>query len=123
MRNTPFVIIVLFSLLSVSAFAQKKAVAKTDSTLILREFAGTYAITGSSDFSAVIVTFTNNKLMGKADVQSAFNELRPTPTPDKFSISSAEGFAEITFLRDDKKKVTGMKVYYGDQEVRGEKNQ
>ena len=102
------------------AATENKQVA-TDSTALLQQFAGTYNIKGSSDFSQAFITFENGQLFGRADAQPQAAPLTPSATPDKFTVSSSEATAEITFLRDDSKQVTGIKVYYNGTEVRGEK--
>ena len=94
---------------------------KMDSTAIFQEFAGTYNVKGSSDFSQAFITFENGQLFGRADAQPQAAPLTPSATPDKFTISSPESAAEITFLRDETKRVTGIKIYYNGLEVRGEK--
>ncbi|MBC8111555.1 MAG: DUF3471 domain-containing protein, partial [Verrucomicrobia bacterium] len=96
--------------------------AKSDTLVNLEEYTGTYTISGTTDFNSVIVTLENGKLMGRADVQPTANEMKATATPDKFTISTNEGAAEITFIRNDQKKVKGLKVYYNGVEVTGEKS-
>lgn len=93
----------------------------TDSTALLREFVGTYNISGSGDFSQAFITLENGQLFGRADAQPQAAPLKPSATPNKFTISSPESAAEITFLRDANKRVTGIKIYYNGMEVSGEK--
>jgi hypothetical protein len=122
MKTIQTLSLLVFCLLAVPAFAQSKTKSKpvTDSTAIIQEFVGTYAISGSSDFSSVIITSENGKLFGRADIQSVATIMIPTQIADKFTVTSSDGYAEVTFLRDDKKKVTGVKVYYGNgSEVTG----
>jgi hypothetical protein len=131
MKPVNIFICCFFCLLAISAFAQTKSKSKTDSkpkteaksdTLVsLEEYTGTYAISGTTDFNSVIVTLENGKLMGRADVQPTANEMKATTTLDKFTIASSEAAAEVTFIRNDQKKVKGLKVYYNGVEVTGEK--
>jgi Domain of unknown function (DUF3471) len=95
--------------------------AKMDSTAILQEFVGTYNVKGSNDFSQAFITLENGQLFGRADAQPQAAPLVASATPDKFTISTPESAAEITFFRDDSKQVTSIKIYYNGLEVRGEK--
>ncbi|MCU0355496.1 MAG: hypothetical protein MUD08_17420, partial [Cytophagales bacterium] len=81
---------------------------------------GAYNVTGTSDFSQAIITFENGKLYGRADVQPDAAPLAPTATPDVFNIYSPQGSLDITFLRDENKKVTGLKFFLNGTEIRGE---
>lgn len=94
---------------------------KMDSTAILQEFVGTYNVKGSSDFSQAFITLENGTLFARADAQPQAAPLTASATPDKFTLTSPEASAEITFYRDETKRVTGIKIYYNGLEVKGEK--
>ena len=95
--------------------------ARMDSTALLQEFVGTYNVKGSNDFSQAYITFENGRLFARADAQPQAAPLTPSATPDKFTLTSPEASAEITFFRDETKRVTSIKIYYNGLEVRGEK--
>ena len=99
----------------------KPGAVAVDSTALLQEYVGAYNVTGTSDFSQAIITFENGKLYGRADVQPEAAPLTPTATPDVFSIYSPQGSLDITFLRDENKKVTALKFFLNGTEIRGQK--
>ncbi len=101
----------------------KPETSKPDSVSLLKEYAGTYAVKGSSDFSQAFVTAENGKLFGSTDTQSQPIPLSPTKTPDMFSFTAPDNSlqVDVTFLRNAEQKVSGIKIYYNGMEVRGEK--
>jgi hypothetical protein len=114
---------VAFNYAQAQTSGNKPDASKPDSVSILKEYAGTYAIKGSGDFSQAFVTTENGKLFGSTDTQSQQVPLSPTKTPDAFSFTAPDNSLDVlvTFLRDTEQKVSGIKIYYNGTEVRGEK--
>ncbi|MDJ1484075.1 DUF3471 domain-containing protein [Cytophagaceae bacterium YF14B1] len=96
---------------------------KPDSVAILQEYVGTYNVKGNNDFSKAIVTLEGGKLYGHTDTQTQVMPLSPTKVPDVFSITSPDNSVDVTvtFLRNETKKVSSIKIYYNGLETRGEK--
>ena len=120
MKKTIF--IALFSFLSLASMAkgsvsQDSKHINTDSTAILKEYSGSYKM--SEFFAKYVVVFKDGALYAEADSYGE-NKILPQKTPDVFQSTSSYGTI-ITFIRDEKKKVIGIKLKLMDQEVSGEK--
>jgi hypothetical protein len=108
-------IVVLF----VFIFAASASFAQTakDSVAILKEFAGTYKM--KEIFGKYTVVYKDGALYAEADSYGE-NKIIPQATANTFQSTSSYGTI-VTFVRDEKKKVVGVKLKLMDQEVEGDK--
>lgn len=83
-------------------------------TLAIKPYVGTY----KSDMGQIKVWIVDSKLMGELEGQGK-GELRLTDKADVLSIEGMEG--DVTFIRNDEKKVIKVKINAQGQVIEGEK--
>ena len=113
MKKIVVLSLLVFACGTSSLFAQTKV----DSAAILKEYAGSYKM--KEFFSKYVVVYKNGELYAEADSYGE-NRILPQATPETFKSTSSYGTI-VTFVRDDKKKVIGIKLKLMDQEVGGDK--
>ena len=102
-KGTSLMILTNTTFKSESVVATEKTENANNSTN-LNSYTGKYKMTGLP-FDYIVVTVKDGKLM--MDANGQIGELKPMPAPDAFD---SDGKAKITFLKDEKKVVTKLKL-------------
>lgn len=115
-----FVLCLFFSLLAVSAPIQEKQV---DTKTLYEEISGKYEF--FMDGEVIIITFfaKDGTLYGNAEGDDEEVELEPVELENlSFETTDNDGeYYEITFSRDEDKKITKCVVFTGGMELEGTK--
>jgi hypothetical protein len=95
-------------------------VSTTSDSLALVEFTGTYKFKENPIVKKISVTIVKNELISTdMETNDAYTLKANAEKLDHFTISSIG--AEVVFVRDDSKKIVGIKVVVGDDTLVGEK--
>jgi hypothetical protein len=126
MKKTSVILIVaLLTALQFNASATSvspsfKGVQTESDSLALVEFTGTYKFKENPTVQKISVAIVKNALVSTdLDTNDAYNLKADAEKADTFSISAIG--AEVVFVRDENKKITGIKVVIGDDTLVGEK--
>ena len=99
---------------------QRVGIVMPSDSLQLVEFTGSYTFKENPLVKKITVTIVKNELISTdAETNDAYTLKGNAEKADTFSISSIG--AEVVFVRDEKKKITGIKVIVGEDTLIGEK--
>jgi hypothetical protein len=95
-------------------------VSTASDSLALVEFTGIYKFKENPTVQKIKVAIVKNELISTdVDTNDAYTLKANAEKADTFSISAIG--AEVVFVRDEKKRITGIKVILGDDTLVGEK--
>jgi hypothetical protein len=101
-------------------FMPLSSVSTPSDSLALLEFTGTYKFKENPTVQKINVTIVKNELISTdVDTNDTYKLKAVEEKADTFSISAIG--AEVVFVRDEKKHITGIKVILGDDTLVGEK--
>jgi hypothetical protein len=120
-----FIFVVAFMALRFDAIASTvstpfSGVSTASDSLALVEFTGTYKFKENPTVQKINVTIVKNELISTdVDTNDNYTLKANAEKADTFSIPAIG--AEVVFVRDEKKHITGIKVILGDDTLVGEK--